>query len=193
MNYFKEYIETYTAIYSVYLTATSFFTSYLAYTNTTHTSVSSSQYQNTTSYLDDIDDAISGIKIKNKNVYSAEERNLVLSKDGYTDPLPYEPKTPVVQFQHNESTQYVRVYTSGSNKTGKWLMKYSDIQGLTPAQIQKKFALPNKPTHYCFVDVPDGTIVYVGRVNQSSVPGTLQYEVVTRIPLSSFGSDIPLS
>lgn len=192
LNYFKEYIETYTAIYSVYLTATSFFTSYLAYTNTTHTSVSSSQYQNTTSYLDDIDDAISGIKIKNKNVCCAEERNLVLSKDGYTDPLPYEPKTPVVQFQHNEPTQYVRVYTSGSNKTGKWLMKYSDIQGLTPAQIQKKFALPNKPTHYCFVDVPDGTIVYVGRVNQSSVPGTLQYEAITRIPDSSFGLDIPL-
>lgn len=190
LDYFREYIETYTAIYSVYMTTMAFYSSYLAYTNTSYTHVSSSQYQVTTSYLDDIDDAMSGVGYTNKRVISAEERNLALSKEGYTDPLPYKPNTPVVQFQQTDSTQYVRVYTD--NKTGKWLMKYSDIQGLTPLQVQEKFALPTTPTHYCFVDVPSGTTVYIGIVNQSSVPGTLQYEVITRIPESNFGMDIPL-
>lgn len=67
-------------------------------------------------------------------------------------------------------------------------MKYSDIQGLTPAQIQSKFALPTTPTHYCFVEVPSGTTVYVGVVNESSVYGTLQYELGSVIPTSSFGT-----
>lgn len=71
-------------------------------------------------------------------------------------------------------------------------MKYSDIQGLTPAQIQSKFALPSTPTHYCFVNVPSGATVYVGVVNQSSVSGTLQYELGTVIPDSAFGTSILL-
>ena len=66
------------------------------------------------------------------------------------------------------------------------------IQGLTPQQIQTKFALPNIPTHYCFVDVPEGTCLYVGLVNQSSVTGTIQYELITYIPNASFGQGILL-
>lgn len=81
---------------------------------------------------------------------------------------------------------------TGGNKTGKWLMKYSDIQGLTPSQIQGKFALPKTPTHYCFVTVPTGTFVYVGVVNQTTINGTLQYELEEFIPTTSFGTEIPL-
>ena len=71
-------------------------------------------------------------------------------------------------------------------------MKYSDIQGLSAEQIQSKFALPNKPTHYCYVNVPSGTTVYVGVVNQSTVSGTLQYELETFISKTAFGDDILL-
>ena len=70
--------------------------------------------------------------------------------------------------------------------------KYLYIQGLTASEIQSKFAIPNKPTHYCFVDVPSGTTVYVGVVNGSSVDGTLQYELGTTLADSAFGTDILL-
>jgi len=153
--------------------------------------VTSSQYGSTASIIDDIDDAMSGMSYSGKTTLSADSRNAALAQQGYTSPLPYKPKTPVVKYQQTSSTQYVRVFT-GNNKTGRWLMKYSDIQGLTPAQIQSKFALPNTPTHYCFVDVPASTTVYVGVVNQSSISGTLQYELGTVIPDSAFGTNILL-
>ncbi len=71
-------------------------------------------------------------------------------------------------------------------------MKYSDIQGLTAEQIQSKFALTSKPVYYCYVNVPADTTVYVGVVNQSSVSGTLQYELGTIIPESAFVEHILL-
>ena len=64
-------------------------------------------------------------------------------------------------------------------------MKYSDIQGLTPAQIQSKFALPNTPTHYCYVNVPavaQGTVLCVGALSQETVllsPPTLTADTVS--------------
>lgn len=191
LDYWRGVIDTATAAYGVYLTATSFYYSYLMSTSTASMQVTSSQYSNTASIIDDIDDALSGMNYSGKTTLSAESRNAALSQQGYTSPLPYKPQTPVVKYQQTSSTQYVRVFTE-SNKTGRWLMKYSDIQGLTPAQIQSKFALPSTPTHYCFVNVPSGTTVYVGVVNQSSVSGTLQYELGTVIPDSAFGSSILL-
>lgn len=74
-------------------------------------------------------------------------------------------------------------------------MKYSDIQGLTPAQIQAKFALPNVPTHYCNVTVPSGTSVYVGVVgeNYGFMAGeAIQYELSDFLPPSAFGDGIEL-
>ena len=71
-------------------------------------------------------------------------------------------------------------------------MKYSDIYGLSPVEIQKKFALPHIPKYYCFVDVPAGTEIYVGFVNESSVKGTLQYELKQRMDSGIFGVPIEL-
>lgn len=71
-------------------------------------------------------------------------------------------------------------------------MKYSDIQGLTPSQIQSKFALPNLPTHYCYVSVPNGTTLYVGMVNESSTVA-VQFELGDIIANSCFGAGIPIS
>ena len=56
--------------------------------------------------------------------------------------------------------KYVRVFSYNSdgtsNKLGGWLMKKSDIEGLTPAQIADKYALPKEPTHICDVNLdPD--------------------------------------
>lgn len=72
---------------------------------------------------------------------------------GYDKP-PYNPdfEVKVVKAGNEE---YVRVFsynTDGtSNKLGGWLMKKSDIEGLTPEQIADKYALPKVPTHICDV------------------------------------------
>lgn len=44
-----------------------------------------------------------------------------------------------------------------SNYISRWLVnEKSDIDGLTPAQIADKYALPKEPTHICDVNVsPD--------------------------------------
>ena len=191
LDHWKGIIDATTTAYSVYLSATLFYYSYLMATNTIGIQLTSSQYNNVSAVIDDIDDAINGMAVSNRTVLSSEARNATLAQAGYTNPLPYKPQTPVVQYQQVGASQYVRVFTEG-NKTGRWLMKYSDIQGLTPAQIQSKFALPTKPTHYCFVEVPAGTTVYVGVVNRSSISGTLQYELGTQIPKEAFGIDILL-
>ena len=189
LDYWKGVIDTATAAFQVYLALTTFYYSYMSTLNTNNIQVSSTQYQNASSVLDDIDDAMYGMNYTDRTTVSADSRNTALAQQGYTSPLPYKPQTPVVQYQQTSSTQYVRVFTTGSNgnKIGRWLMKYSDIQGLTPAQIQSKFALPTTPTHYCFVNVPAGTIIYVGAVNGSSVSGTLQYELAAKLSESYYG------
>ena len=45
-------------------------------------------------------------------------------------------------------------------------MKHSyDIEGLTPLEIQNKFALPNTPKYVCDVELEAGTHIRVGEVN----------------------------
>lgn len=184
-------LNTATAVFNVYLAVTSFYNSYLMSINATTTQVTFSQYTNTASVLDDISDAMHGVSYSGKTVTTAEVRNTSLAAEGYTNPLPYKPQTPVVGYQQTSTTQYVRVFREG-NKNGRWLMKYSDVQGLTPKQIQGKFALTKEPTHYCFVDVPAGTTVYVGVVNESTVSNTLQFELGSLIPNSAYGPSIVL-
>ena len=74
-------------------------------------------------------------------------------------------------------------------------MRYSDIQGLTPAQIANKFALPYKPTHYCYVDVPPGTLMYSGKVGPNFGYNTnlgIQFELGEIIDGNAFSTGIPL-
>lgn len=141
-----------------------------------------------------IDNDIDDLSYTNRTVLTAKERNKVLIREGLTNPIPYQAKTPVLKIQLTEDTQFVRVFAEGhSNRMGKWIMRYSDIQGLTPAEIQMKFALNYEPLEFCYVTVPAGTSIYVGFVNQSSAYGTLQYEIIGLIPGSSFGNGIPFS
>ncbi len=195
LDYWHGVIDTATAAYGVYLSITAYYYSYLYTNSVTSTSVSSTQYSNLSSYVDDIDDALRGSSISNKKFISAEERNVALSSQGYTNP--YKVGSPAVSFKQTGTTQYVRVYTNGvTQPSGKWIMKYSDIQGLTPAQIQSKFALPNTPTHYCYVNVPSGTQMYAGIVGENygyTAGQAVQFELGSNIPSSSFGSGIPLS
>lgn len=71
---------------------------------------------------------------------------------------------------------YSRVYLEGYNnpmstfivrtdEIGGWLMRKSDIEGLTPAQITDLYALPKVPTHICDVTVDSDAMLQTGIVN----------------------------
>lgn len=48
---------------------------------------------------------------------------------------------------------------------GGWAMKYEDINGLTPQEIQEKFALPHTPKYIADVTFEKGDILRTGEVN----------------------------
>ena len=65
-----------------------------------------------------------------------------------------------------EDTKFCRVYDGvNSGMFGGWVMKQSDIEGLTPEEIQDKFALPQKPAMMCDVTLPKGTHMRTGLCN----------------------------
>lgn len=83
-----------------------------------------------------------------------------------------------------ENTTFVRVYDNtpdGSGMYGSWLMKPEDIEGLTPLEIQNKFALPNTPKYICNVKLNAGTHIRAGEVNPLDGWGTgggIQYDLI---------------
>lgn len=191
-NLWKGALNTATAAYGVYLTLSAFYYSYLTTLNTNNIQVTSTQYQNASSVLDDIDDALAGTNPSINTVTSADARNQILN----LEKAPYKPGTPVVGFKTTQTTQYVRVYRQGVTSPHRgWIMRYSDIQGLTPAQIKDVFALPTEPTHYCFVNIPAGTQIYTGIANK--IPewgngGALQFEIEGTYFADWFSDGIPL-
>ena len=79
---------------------------------------------------------------------------------------PYKPGTSVTEIQLTENATYVRVYDKvNSRMQGGWVMKAEDIGGLTPQEIQNKFALPNIPKYICDVNLEAGTRLRAGEVN----------------------------
>ncbi len=84
--------------------------------------------------------------------------------EGYKPP--YTPGTQVTDFVSDGKTKFIRV-VSGNDPRGKWIMKESDIKGLTPQQIADKFALENVPTGITSVKPPAGTKIRTGKVNKN--------------------------
>lgn len=83
----------------------------------------------------------------------------------YDNP-PYKPGTIVNEIELSEKTTFVRVYDGEtSGMYGGWVMKAEDIEGLTPAQIQDKFALPSTPKYVADVNLDAGTHLRTGVVN----------------------------
>ncbi len=96
---------------------------------------------------------------------SADEVNDSLKALGYTE-APYKPGTIVDTIELTEQTKFVRVYDIvNTNQAGGWIMKADDIAGLTPQQIQNKFALPFKPTYVTDVILEEGTKLRTGIAN----------------------------
>ena len=84
---------------------------------------------------------------------------------GYDNP-PYKPGTMVEEIKLTKDTTFVRVYDGEvSGMYGGWVMKAEDIAGLTPKQIQDKFALPSLPKYMADVKLKEGTTIRTGIVN----------------------------
>lgn len=99
------------------------------------------------------------------NISSAEDVNKIF-KDTMGYEPPYKPGTSVTEIQLTENATYVRVYDKvNSRMQGGWVMKAEDIVGLTPQEIQNKFALPNTPKYICDVNLEAVTRLRTGEVN----------------------------
>ena len=99
------------------------------------------------------------------NTSSADEVNTIFQETMGYEP-PYKPGTTVSEIQLTENATYVRVYDKiNSRMQGGWVMKSEDIIGLTPQEIQNKFALPTTPKYVCDVNLEAGTRLRMGEVN----------------------------
>lgn len=107
-----------------------------------------------------------GINCKVINETSGDETNQWwMDEMGYDNP-PYLPKSKVQVIELQEDTKFCRVYDGeNSGMYGGWVMKQSDLEGLTPEEIQDKFALPQKPIKICDVTIPAGTTMRTGLCN----------------------------
>ena len=107
-----------------------------------------------------------GINCKVVKETTADETNTWGKEEmGYDNP-PYLPKTKVQQIELEEDTTFVRVYDGvNSGMYGGWVMKASDVGGLTSEQIKDKFALPQTPCKMCDVTLQKGTQMRTGLCN----------------------------
>ena len=104
-------------------------------------------------------------KVKINQYQSAENVNDWWADNGYDRP-PYTPKTVVQDITLGSDTIFVRVYDGDiSGLRGGWVMRAEDIKGLTPEQIQQKFALPSTPKYIGEVKLKAGSNIRMGEVN----------------------------
>lgn len=103
---------------------------------------------------------------------------------------PYAPGTGVRDIVLTRERNFVRVHGEG-NQARSWLVRAEEIDGLSPAQIRDKLALPETPTMISDVRVPAGTHLRVGTVGKQEGWGNgggVQYELLDRIPSDSFSN-----
>lgn len=101
----------------------------------------------------------------NKHEHS-ESVNQWWSDQDYDEP-PYLPGTIVQDIHLLDSHTFVRVYDGENSKLyGGWVMKPADVKGLTPVEIQNKFALPFTPKYVGEVVLPEGSNIRVGIANE---------------------------
>ena len=113
-------------------------------------------------YLDDQLGNLKG-KVKINQYQSAESVNDWWEARGYKSP--YKEKTVVQNITLTEDVKFVRVYDGvNSNLEGGWVMRTEDIKGLTPKEIQAKFALEYEPRFIGEVELKAGDTIRLGEV-----------------------------
>lgn len=116
-----------------------------------------------------------------KKVTAEETNSWWKNVMGYDNP-PYKPGTIVEEIKLTKDTTFVRVYDGEvSGMYGGWVMKAEDIAGLTPKQIQDKFALPSLPKYMADVKLTEGITIRTGVVNPLEgwgKGGGIQYDLM---------------
>ncbi|WP_025729730.1 hypothetical protein [Heyndrickxia ginsengihumi] len=109
---------------------------------------------------------IDNVEYKKISETPAEDVNKWWKEEmGYIEP-PYKTGTLAQEIELTEKSTFVRVYDGEkSGMYGGWFMKADDIKGLTPSQIQDKFALPTTPKFVADVELDAGTRIRTGTVN----------------------------
>lgn len=99
---------------------------------------------------------------------------------------PYLPGSHVVHFETTAEHTFVRVH-GVDNQARSWMVRSSEIRGLTPTQIRDRLNLPSTPTHVSDVRVPSGTPMSRGSTNGNMwdhggpvVEGQVQYRLEVR-------------
>lgn len=114
-------------------------------------------------------------------VKTAKSINTWWKKQGLKN-APYKPNTAVLEIKLTEKKTFVRVYDNEiSGMKGGWIMEKESIEGLTPKQIQDKFALPAEPKYICDVELPAGTQLrkgITGPVDGWGNGGGVQYDMM---------------
>jgi hypothetical protein len=130
---------------------------------------------------------------KQTGTVKAESVNATFPKDYHP---PYKPGTSVTRFETGTEEAFVRLH-GADNQIGGWVVKKDAIRGLTPAEVQSKYALPSAPTHISAVTVPAKTKMEFGTVNPG-FPGVppggraRQYRLLDRLDPSAFQNMRPL-
>lgn len=96
----------------------------------------------------------------------------------------------MTRFKTGTEEAFVRLH-GPDNQIGGWVVKRDGISGLTPTEIQSKYALPTAPTHISDVVVPTGTKMEFGTVNPGfpGVPAwgqARQYRLLDQLDPSAF-------
>lgn len=144
--------------------------------------------------FEELDSKNKGKYLRRKNVVyrSADEVNSSFP-DGWEPP--YKPGTRVTEFETTEDEIFVRVHGDG-NKARSWMMRKEAIEGMSPAEIKSKYALPELPEFMSEVHVPRGSKIRTGTVNPlpnfDGVGGSTQYELLQRLPESSFKNTVSI-
>jgi len=139
-------------------------------------------------------EANSASTVTNVRAISTEEANAPFVAKGWNPP--YDSGSQVRTFTTTSDVQFVRVSTE-DNPQGAFLVRADEIAGMTPEQIQQYLALPKVPTQIADVTVPAGTNMQVGRVAAQPAfgvasKGGTQYQLLSPIPSSSFGTPRPI-
>ena len=75
---------------------------------------------------------------------------------------------------------FVRVH-GPDNQARSWIMRASDVEGLSAQQIAEKFNIPVVPTKISRVDIPPGIRINAGQVGRNiwgNSEGAIQFQIM---------------
>lgn len=118
---------------------------------------------------------------------SVEDANASFVAKGMRPPYAETVRPRTIQLKND--VVLLRVFERDENFAGQWMLRGKSVEGLTPKQIQDKFALPSMPTKIVEAHIPAGSYIRVGRA--AAQPGWgggggMQYESLERLSRSTF-------